>query len=143
VYGAKMVNRDRLRAAALTRNVQIWIDQLQASYGEHASKAEDEPLQRRGLLQEEGRSASLPPPSSAAATGGRAAPLRAHRGSAAHLDAGAAAAAAEAGALIEGWLVKRKARDSWGLWRCFGESWAYRWFSMRNNVLSTTDGPNP
>ena len=33
VYGAKMVNRDRLRAAALTRNVQIWIDQLQASYG--------------------------------------------------------------------------------------------------------------
>ena len=63
VYGAKMVNRDRLRAAALTRNVQIWIDQLQASYGEHASKAEDEPLQRRGLLQEEGRSASLPPPS--------------------------------------------------------------------------------
>ena len=33
-----MVNRDRLRAAALTRNVQIWIDQLQASYGEPACR---------------------------------------------------------------------------------------------------------
>ena len=38
MYGAKMVNRDRLRAAALTRNVQIWIDQLQASYGEPACR---------------------------------------------------------------------------------------------------------
>jgi hypothetical protein len=113
VYGAKLVNRDTLRSAALARNVQIWVDQLQQGYSEQykklASKAaaaaggggaaeavvkeeeEEEPLLRRAGRAEEGR--------------------------------GAAAAAAEGGALIEGWLFKRKARDTFGFWRCCGESW--------------------
>jgi hypothetical protein len=125
VYGAKLVNRDTLRSAALARNVQIWVDQLQQGYSEQykklASKAaaaaggggaaeavvkeeeEEEPLLRRAGRAEEGR--------------------------------GAAAAAAEGGALIEGWLFKRKARDTFGFWRCCGESWTRRWFSLRHNVL--------
>ena len=38
-------------------------------------------------------------------------------------------------ALLEGWMFKRRRRDSFGVWRCFGESWAKRHFALRGCVL--------
>ncbi len=36
---------------------------------------------------------------------------------------------------LQGELLKRRARDTYGCWRCFGESWARRWFTLRDCVL--------
>lgn len=126
VYGAKLVNRDKLRTAALARNVQIWIDQLQEKYArdDRAVAAADGSVSRDDASG--GGGGGLRQGSASVATlreEGRAAPS-------------AAVAKAEASPpAIEGWLHKRKARDSFGCWRCFGQSWSRRWFSLRDCVL--------
>ena len=127
VYGAKLVNRDTLRTAALARNVQIWIDQLQEKYARDDGAAAD----ADGSVSRDvagGGGGGLRQGSASVATlreEGRAAP-----------SAAAAVAKAEASPpAIEGWLHKRKARDSFGCWRCFGQSWSRRWFCLRDCVL--------
>jgi hypothetical protein len=35
---------------------------------------------------------------------------------------------------LQGWLLKRRERDRFGVWRCCGESWARRWFVLRGSV---------
>ena len=47
----------------------------------------------------------------------------------------ASAATGAAAPTFEGHLLKRRQRDSFGLWRCCGESWARRWFVLRGSVL--------
>jgi len=119
VYGAKMVNRDAFRSAAFAHNVKLWLDDFKSSVA-RSTKATG---------REGGDERALPPPASALP-----AARRQEEGQALPPATGSGVYA-EAEAVIEGWLLKRKARDVWGVWRCCGESWTRRWFCLRECVL--------
>lgn len=145
VYGAKMVNRDSLRSAALAHNVKLWLDNLRASLARAAKAsgadaslhAGDQGGGRLGPLQ---GAAALPAPVAALATA-RALLEEEGHASLSRSVSRSSGAPAEAEAVIEGWLLKRKVRDSFGVWRCCGESWNRRWFSLRECVLYYRRGP--
>ena len=122
VYGAKMVNRDSLRADALAHNVQLWrrslLAKLQDSLphgGADVSAASDERL----------------PASVSTALEKRPSAVELEAGAGVDSD-GALLPTAPA---LEGYLLKRKHRDRFGVWRCCGESWTRRWFVLRGSVL--------
>ena len=127
VYGSRLVNRDTLRAAAFSHNMNAWLRSLTAAVSKGAAENAEgaQADERRAALEE--RRAALEAGAAAASAARRAAwsgvrpPLPEHK------VAGAIAA--------EGYLLKRKARDSWGVWRCCGESWTRRWFTLRDCVL--------
>ncbi|KAL1499635.1 hypothetical protein AB1Y20_011834 [Prymnesium parvum] len=106
VYGSKMVNRDKLRAAALTHNVQLWRRSFMMRIQEAI---------RDGTSADAALSAPLPSADAAALL--------------------TPAAREVPSVLMEGPLLKRRRRDSFGVWRCLGESWAPRHFSLRGAVL--------
>lgn len=126
VYGAKMVNRDTLRSAAFAHNVNLWLDNFKSSMA-RSTKA-------TGQADSRPRCPPSPAQSLAAASRQEEGQLR---------PTGASFRShAEEEAVIEGWLLKRKARDSWGVWRCCGESWTRRWFSLRECILYYYRGPD-
>ena len=109
-----MVNRDTLRSAALAHNVRRWLDELKSSM-DLTGGMEPRLVEASG----DGRSGAGEGRSGA---GERAAALRPASG-AGWRAVGAARSprsAEEGEAVLEGWLLKRKARDAWGVWRCCG-----------------------
>jgi hypothetical protein len=170
VYGAKMVNRDSLRSAALAHNIELWRQRVLARVQKLADDVQQlaehvvPPHTREG----EGALPISVPSSQPVGSGGggvlsapAAAALQSRSrdrdlktgdrdlGSARDRDLGteggrlvASSAAARASpdglfgsAVMEGHLLKRRNRDTYGVWRCCGESWTRRWFVLRGSVL--------
>ena len=124
VYGAKLVNRDTLRASALAHNVELWRHSL---YSRVRTS-----LHAEGS-SEESADATLPTPSLVAATlesGEGATGLRAPMPA-----TPSAVEPSDALPTLQGELLKRKRRDQFGWWRCCGEAWTRRWFVLRGSVL--------
>ena len=139
VYGAKMVNRDSLRAAALAHNIQLWRKALVRKVHDTLlqSNEDDEllPTPDGTVAKIPAAIRSTPPPATAAATATAAAAAAATNADiASALEAGDAPTAATP-PLMEGYLSKRGLRDVWGCWRCCGETWSRRWFVLRGSVL--------